>query len=88
MDPKHLNCICCGRQAAYTILIAIGPEADSSTERFYLPNQHVRAAQGAGLDPVEARPFCKPCMRAVEDAFRAAISGLQLSHGISPRELG
>lgn len=88
MDPKHLNCVCCGRQAAYTILVAIDSDADSGKERFFLPNQHVRAAQGSGLDPVEARPFCKPCMRAVEDAFRAAISGLQLSHGISPAEDG
>ena len=88
MDPKHLSCMCCGRQAAYTILVAVGPEADSSTERLFLPNQHVRAAQGAGNDPVQARPFCKPCIRAVEDAFRAAISGFQLSHGISPAEYG
>jgi len=67
-------CLTCGQPVKYSILLA---ETDG---KFFLPNQFTR-----DLPPETANLhetwFCHPCMRMIEDNFRATISYLKQEKG-------
>jgi hypothetical protein len=66
-------CVCCSKPSEYSILMAVGAQAERliAQPRYYLPNQHAR--NPAFPQVVEEVHFCADCMRAVEDAVRATI---------------
>lgn len=59
----HL-CYCCGAEAQYSV------ELVNQDRRLYIPNQMVREM---GHPCLMAIWFCRPCMRAIEDALRATV---------------
>lgn len=75
------KCICCNQEGKYSILLAIGPQAnaDDKSPRYYLPNQSARSKKVARLvgSPIEEVWFCPVCMRKVEDNLRATIQYLK-----------
>lgn len=79
-DRDHLSacnlahCLCCRELAAYSVLLANSGEGD---DYYYLPNQFTRAVQGTFQDDVRQVPFCRRCMRFLEDQLRATISSLK-----------
>lgn len=76
-DKPKDPCVCCGKAAAYSIILAVGPNnAPNKLPRFYLPNQHVRNPP-VGPSPGEEVAFCQACMRTVEDNLRATMLYLQ-----------
>lgn len=73
-----MKCLCCPNDAYVTVQLAEGPQGwkHNQTPRLYIPNDHVRA----NVDmhgSVEEIPFCKTCMRVIEDNFRATVLYLQ-----------
>ena len=62
------TCQCCKNPAEYNILLF------GDSERWYIPNQ----SRDDVPELLEVVWFCKPCMRKIEDNFRATISGLTL----------
>lgn len=66
-------CVCCGKPSTYSILMAVGTQAERlvAQPRYYLPNQHARNPEFPQV--VEEIFFCAECMRAVEDAVRSTI---------------
>lgn len=62
-------CYCCAATGVFSILVA-------NSDRLYLPNQSIRA-----LGDHHEIWFCRTCMRAVEDAFRASILYLKHENG-------
>ena len=67
---KYL-CLCCKKEAKYNILLFRGDQEDG-TPRWYIPNQ----SRNEVPELLEQVWFCPSCMRAIEDDFRATISGL------------
>jgi hypothetical protein len=70
-------CTCCGKPSKYSIQLAMGTHAKRlvALPRYYLPNQHARDPKFPTV--IEEIPFCKKCMRSVEDTLRATILYLQ-----------
>ena len=80
-------CICCDKPGASSIIVAAGIHANGSIDRLYLPNQSVRAALESGMDgTMHELWLCRPCMRFVEDNFRASIAYLKSEHGLKYTE--
>jgi hypothetical protein len=76
------TCLCCGKEAKYSLKLFRGDEEDGSP-RWYLPNQ----SRNMVPELLEQVWFCHPCMREIEDNFRATVSGLTkraLDEGYSP----
>ncbi len=62
----------CGKPPYYTVLL-VRSEDEHTTTRYYLPNQHARS------ESVEEEvPFCRECLRRIEDAMRATIIYIQI----------
>lgn len=77
-DVGQNQCVCCGEPARYTVEMAIDCDWDDN-EKYLLPNQAARDRE-AGHDDVREVPFCRACMRPVEDAVRATIRDLQFKN--------
>lgn len=75
-----MECTCCSESAEYSIQVAEGSEMNGDI-RYYLPNQGFRDVScemhEALQDVLAELPFCRTCMRAVEDNFRNTIERLQ-----------
>lgn len=85
MSMTTENCICCGKNGRFSILLAVGPnntDKKNDTDRYYIPNDAVRKTAGTSLDPTEKVSFCGDCMRKVEDNLRATILYLQSENGL------
>lgn len=85
MQALRSDCITCGGDGHYTILLAIGPSAEDGNARYFIPNQHAREEQGSPLDPVKQVTFCRPCMREIEGAMRGTIARLHEENGTAPK---
>ena len=57
-------CYCCNRPSENSISLV------DQDGRIYIPNQMVRKL---GHSCLKVIGFCRPCMRAIEDALRATI---------------
>ena len=75
------SCIGCGAKARCTIELAVGPDGKSDDARYYIPNDFVRESP---IDDVHEVPFCRDCMRQIEDNVRATIRYLQHENEESP----
>ena len=83
MTKKIGECICCGKQGKYSILLATGPNMKPvDVDRIYIPNDGFREMPGMAMGGDEETPFCAECMRKVEDNLRATIMYLQSEHGL------
>ncbi|MGO8184124.1 hypothetical protein [Rhizobium leguminosarum] len=87
-----LRCKCCGKRADGSVQVMEGVNnPPNEMVRYYLPNQHNRAAIVAKQSPGELveLALCSKCMRTVEDNFRATIQYLQVEArraAIKPKE--
>jgi len=68
-------CFCCKKPAEFSILLAY------YGERFYLPNQNVRELANTDPEILQEFWFCHPCMRTIEDNFRAIVNYLKSQNG-------
>ena len=75
------SCVGCGEKGRYTIELAVGPDGKNDDARYYIPNDFVRESS---MDNVHLVPFCRDCMRQIEDNFRATIRYLQHENEVSP----
>jgi hypothetical protein len=64
------ECVCCGIPAEYTIMLA------GDRGHYYIPNQITRAVEGTRFACIKQVPFCRHCMREIEDNLRATIQAL------------
>lgn len=71
MTAQVRKCFCCGEAGEHSIAVV------DQEGRLYLPNKEVRL-EGFDADMW----FCKPCMRFVEDNFRAAVRYLSEEKGL------
>lgn len=62
---EEQRCYCCGREGRFNILLY------NTFGRLYLPNQSREEGP-----PPEIFWFCHPCMRMIEDNFRATVNYL------------
>lgn len=76
------KCECCGEEAKYSIEVAIGPNVNPDEDRLYLPNQSYREHKSTD----KYLWFCHPCMRFVEDNFRACVAYLKKERGLMFRK--
>ena len=77
------TCVCCGKPGKQSIVLAVGPNHKPvDIGRDYIPNYNVRHFVGKGqMDVTKIVPFCRTCMRTVEDNLRATILYLQARMG-------
>ena len=73
------TCVCCGKPGKQSIVLAVGPNRRLvDVGRYYIPNYNTRHFMGKGqMDVTKIVPFCRTCMRTVEDNMRATILYLQ-----------
>jgi hypothetical protein len=76
-----MNCTCCGKDAEIlTIELAVGSYGELiDSARYYFPSDSNRKNEYGRHNILEV-PFCRRCMRILEDTFRASILYLQKEH--------